>query len=275
MPIECRDIPTLLAAYLNGELDGPDREAFEKHSDTCQACAQALREEALFVSRIKDALATPPAPDMLRQRLSLALDGEDRAYLASVRRQRLAWALPGGAAIAAAAALVLLVLSRTGGLPESSPVAQEVIRQRFETIPVMRTGSRGELSRVAQEVVHVPIRPPRFAHPNVKLRGIGETQMLGRPSVVFVYEDHRSGKQNRVDLYVLDSRGLKLGGSSRREIDDRELWLSEQNGIATVSYKDDQGIGYVFRSDMSANELADLVQHSDLLLVLSPPTANE
>jgi anti-sigma factor RsiW len=278
MKVDCRDIQPLFGAYLDGELTEREIEDIDSHGETCADCAQALREEAVFLTRIKKELATPPAPEDFKKRLAQKLDGVDREVKTAVRRQRIAWALPGGSALAAAAALVLFVVSKTSGIGgmQSASITQDVVTQRFEQpAPVVRTGSRPELTRVAQDQVHIPIRPPRFAHSGVELKGIYTSNVQGRNAAVFVYDFVRGGKHSAVYMYAFDARGLDFRTSESRILDGRELFLSEIRGMGTVSYKDEQQVGYVFMSDMSPNELEELVRHSDLLLLFNPPASGE
>lgn len=50
----CEDALRLLAAHLDGELDGPSDRELERHLDTCRSCYS----RAEFERRLKDRVAT-------------------------------------------------------------------------------------------------------------------------------------------------------------------------------------------------------------------------
>jgi anti-sigma factor RsiW len=271
MPTHCKEIDPLIQTYLDGELAESELFEFENHIANCFDCSAKLKEEEAFHRQLRAELAAPPASDLLKQRVRGLLDEEDRVLARAARRQGVAWVLPGGASIAAAAALALFVFQETRAIsPAPSPVVQEVVQQRMGTsLPVMQTGTRPELSRAAQEYTRIPVRPPRFDGSGADLRGFQRAQVQGRDAAVFVYEISTPVGIHTVYVHTLDARDLDLRSPDRRVIDGREIWVAQPRGFSTVSYKDELGVGYVFSSDMEPDDLVALVLRSDLLFLVS------
>jgi hypothetical protein len=171
------------------------------------------------------------------------------------------------ATVAATAALALFFVAeaREVSAPDDSRLAHEAVEQRFHEYSVIEPGTRPELSQAASEYTRIPVRPPRFSTGDVSLRGWQRSRLHGRQAAVFIYQVGR----HQVNVHTLDARDLDLRSRDRRVVDGREIWVSQPLGFSTVSYKDQDGIGYVFSSDMASDELVKLVLDSDLLFMVS------
>jgi len=93
--LTCDGARRLISPYLDGELVGEDRTAFQAHVDCCPVCRGVLADEEAVVDAVRRTIARPQAPAGLRARVEGLFD-------ASSRRTRRGW-------IAAAAAAVLVV----------------------------------------------------------------------------------------------------------------------------------------------------------------------
>ena len=73
--ISCARVQDLVQTYLDGELEGPDRERLANHLDRCRPCGV----EAATYERIKASLAAPvPAETVERlQRFAAAITDEN------------------------------------------------------------------------------------------------------------------------------------------------------------------------------------------------------
>ncbi|UYM04377.1 anti-sigma factor family protein [Solicola gregarius] len=95
------------AAYVLGALAPGDRRDFERHLQTCDRCAQSVRELAgmpgimAHANPLADEWPAPPLPDTLLPRLLAIRDHE---------RRRRTWAVRGLVACAAAALVVVLAV---------------------------------------------------------------------------------------------------------------------------------------------------------------------
>lgn len=64
---ECDSFRRLISPFLDGELVGEDRAAFEEHVASCGSCRASLAEEQAVVAAVKDVLPLYEAPDRLRE----------------------------------------------------------------------------------------------------------------------------------------------------------------------------------------------------------------
>lgn len=267
MATQCKDIETLLPTYLDGELDPHDRLSFEHHTADCAECRERVRDEQRYLEQVRALLAPPAAPAELIDRVRVGLDAEDRRALHARRRSGWAWVLPAGSSLAAAAALVLFVVSELRPAPVSvreAPAVRQAVRDRVNDSPV-RVGSPQEVSVAAQQYLRKPVRTPQFRPAGAALRGWQPRELDGRDAVLLLYDvpDTR-GALHQVTVHVIDASGLDLRGSERWELGATQLWVSRLGDVSTVTYKDQYGFGYVFSSDMDLEELAWLVVGTDI-----------
>lgn len=114
-----------LLPYLRHELVAADRERVAAHLDACPPCRATLESYAAIVAALRAAPAEPPAVDWVRYRAELRrkLDARSRVRLSSPR-----WVPISGAALAAAAALLLVLRigSNHGGSEDPMPQFEQV-----------------------------------------------------------------------------------------------------------------------------------------------------
>jgi anti-sigma factor (TIGR02949 family) len=110
----CEAARRLIPSFLDGELVGEDRAAFQAHVDSCTACRRALADEEQVVNAVRRAVGpaqAPQAPRELRARIE--------AILAEpARRWSRAWR---GAAAAVLLALAAAVAYRSLSRPATPP----------------------------------------------------------------------------------------------------------------------------------------------------------
>src|SRR4051794_14024113 len=105
----CSSIDTLSMAFLDDELAGEERRELELHLLECAACRAHVDAERSDLALVRGALVAPPASDLFKKRIARALDAEDAQTQQAERRRFSRYLLPGGAMMAAAAALVVFV----------------------------------------------------------------------------------------------------------------------------------------------------------------------
>jgi anti-sigma factor RsiW len=254
----CKSIDTLAMAYLDNELATEERHELEMHLTECTSCRAHVDGERADQDMLRDALAAPAAPDLLRAKVVRALDAEDRA----ARRRWASYLLPGSAMVAAAAAIAVFVAVKPrGGQPEvKSPIARAAVRVETRQLPLEVQGAStapwvrrnfGQLDLPAEDdLVGARLMPQGAAgHDAAKL----EYQMNseGRPFVlrVIAVRDIREDDMQ-------DGDEVKIGGG-------RTLYVVDgaQEGQAFVTYVDPvRHMGYMYFSpDLDTNELIGIV----------------
>jgi anti-sigma factor RsiW len=267
MAFHCSDIDTLVQTYLDGELTERDQLDFEEHIAECEECRRKLEEERDFRAELSRQLAAcqPQTPRSLPQRVRAALDVEDRAAAAARRRAGWSWVLPGTATLAAAAALVLFLTAGGAPVAEES-IAEDAVKAHMRRPPVEVQGA-SRVSPWIEEHFRADVAVPRFSAANVNLRGARLSHLKGRDAAQLVYEVDRNSRKHELRVHIVDLGDLDVRARDKQVIGGREVWVENRNGYGIVTYKDREGIGYVFTSpNMDGGDLVDLFMSSDLPL---------
>jgi len=261
----CPNIDTLAMAYLDDELASEERRELELHLLDCASCKHHVDAERAELGMLRNALAAPPAPDVLKARIAHALDDEDRQAARVSRRRWGAWVLPGSAVAAAAAAIVAFISVRAPVSEAEGRVPKAAVMQSVRGMPLEVEGvSTGPWLRqhFARDVA-----PPQFTQPGIDLVGARLTDVSGHQAAIVQYLV--TDGQNRFPLTAVvidDLRADDLSGGVPVKIGDRMLHLQNIDGIPAVTFVDEQGLGYAFASKrLTAQELLQLVVTSDLI----------
>lgn len=123
--MNCREVTSISALYLSGELDPPRTAAMRKHLDSCDACARELEQVADLDARVRDAVWNEPLE-------TESLDERVRSSIAATSRAWMRAALG-----VAAAALIALLVYRGLFLPDPTcaAAAQDHRREVVEGSP--------------------------------------------------------------------------------------------------------------------------------------------
>jgi anti-sigma factor RsiW len=273
----CTDVQATLSTYLDGELENADLREFETHVTDCVECQANLESAERAHSALRSHLRnTPKAPDLLRKRLSLALDQEDQARQEVQRRQWLAWSLPAAASALAVAALALFIWTDINSRSEapvaqSSQVTRDAARQHLQEKPLLVAGDRGSVGRSAASYLNQPVSAPRFSSTKVRLLGWTPAQLGGKQSATFVYEVIDRTGRHEMNVHAVKRSEIDVSTQVKLNLDGAELWTDSAFGFNTVTYAGSETIAYVFSSDMSASALIDLVTNTDIVNMLQRP----
>jgi anti-sigma factor RsiW len=261
----CQSIDTLAMAYLDDELVAEERRELELHLLDCGACKKHVDSERADLDLVRGALVAPPAPDLLKARISKALDLEDREAARVARRRFSQWILPASATFAAAAAILMFVFVRPPEAGTSAgSVAQEAIRQQSRAMPMEVQGaSTGPWLREHFR----PIEPPRFTEPGIELIGARLTSIASHEAALLKYRVSIGNNEFTLNAILIDGiREGQLSGGQPIKVGQRTLHVHDANGIPAITYVDDQGMGYTFSAErLSPQELLELVVSSDLI----------
>lgn len=203
----CDDIDTLSMMLCDGELADQELRDVELHLIDCDACRAHVEKDRGFLGELRQRLAPPRAPDLLRQRLGQSLDAVDRKARPSWR----ALALPAAAAVAAAAALVVFVVVGDGpGRPTAKPSAAPAVKA---TLPTDRVEARTQYLR------------GNYSVSDVALERTG-TELLGADVANLNYwAVAPSGERVAVYATVHDAARLEVDESARVVVGGYEAWM--------------------------------------------------
>lgn len=245
----CVEADSLVQAYVDGELSGPDGAAFDRHVAGCEACGRACRLQSRFKAAIRAHLPRPPVPPELRVRLKEALSDQPIAP----RR----WLTPARLVPAAAAAMLLVGISAS--VRRSHSLVMQQAQRSYQTeLPMDVVGTDcGTIAswfrgRVDFQV-HAPMLGGKATCEGGRLVNVGD-----RHAAYLVYKDD---KGHRVAFLVFDPRDESLEAPNRRVVNGREIYLNGGPGISTAAYRD-RGLGYVVTSDLDEDSLTRLVTAS-------------
>lgn len=235
MATQCNDIESLLPTYLDGELAPHDQLSFDHHMADCATCRELIRSEQVYLVRVREMLAPPAMPDGLAERVREALDQVDGGARAARRRSWRAWALPGAASMAAAAALILLIATESNR-PQS---------------PAEDTGDHGRVAHHGPSTGWTPIsisRPSRAAWRPVQAR----------------FEVPVGGRIYQVTLERLSCRNVDVSRHVRVTSRNADLWVA--TGAVNTVISSVGSTCLVFASDMTLERLIDEVVSSGLVI---------
>jgi anti-sigma factor RsiW len=261
----CQSIDTLAMAFLDDELVAEERRELELHLLGCSTCKLHVDTERAELQLVRKALVAPPAPDLLKTRISRALDLEDKEYVRVQRRRWSSYILPGSASIAAAAAILMFVFVKPPVVTSSAgSVAQEAVRQQSRSMPLEVQGaSTGPWLREHFR----PVEPPRFTEPGIDLAGARLTSVAGHEAALLKYVVSIGDDKFSLTAVLIDGiRPDQLSGGQAIKVGDRTLHVHDANGIPAITYVDSGGMGYTFAAErLSPQELLELVVSSDLI----------
>jgi len=219
-------------SYLDGQLDGTESDAAERHLQTCAECQNFAAQTA----DLSDALRRTTryqAPEFLRARVRAALKRE-----AAPTKVRAFWwgAASGGGASALAAALALFLF-----LPPSAASLAEVIAEAHA-----RALTSGKTIMVASSNHHV-VKPWLAAHAGISppaadftaqgfvLTGGRTDTIAGVQAAVSVY----AHGNHELDLFTWVDKGGSLPGSSTVRGFHTAFWKEGDLNFAAVSDMDE------------------------------------
>ena len=250
--MNCADATATVQAYIDGELDGVDRESVERHLVSCSGCSRRVHVQTRFRAAVRAHLHRPEVPFALRRRIEEALKTQPIAP-----RRWPAWmSLP---RIVPAAAAVFLIVAITGTVRrQHSMVLDQAERSYHREMPMDVTGSDcGSIASWFRGKLEFPVHAPALGSGATcqggRLVDVGE-----RPAAYLVY---RLSDGHRVTFLVFDPRDQPIESRERRVVNGREIYLGTGAGISTVAYRD-RGLGYVMTADYDEDTLTRLLTTS-------------
>ena len=252
MTLTCHEADSVLHAFVDGELAGADREAYESHLRTCEACTRASRFQARFKAAVRGHLPRPALPVGLRSRI------EDALANAPSPRRRWPWQVYPRAftvGVAAAAAVVLLMANtqRTA----RSPVLEQAVSTFHHDLPLdVLSESCAKVSDWFRGKVDFAMQPAA-EQAGTRCQGgrlVNVRDHFGAYVVYQVPAGHRLG------VMVVPSDNEPLAGNRQRVLSGRHAFVDTRRGVSTVTFREPGGLDYVFAADLDEDALANWVE---------------
>ena len=254
--MNCNDVRHAIYVYIDDEFAPQDKLDFEAHLQSCPHCRAMAKAETEFVSDVRACIATPVAPEGLRERIETRLKQEPAPVGHSVSkesssRSRPFWWVAVPAFVAAC--LTVVVVSQISQVkpepipvPEATenPVADSAIIHHQHDLPMEVRGSERQVREFLQDNVRFAVQLPFQTNPNIKLVGARLSQLNGRGAVLFYYD--YSGKRLTV-LQTADPNPASEVADSNVDVQQREGYkvMTYRRGGLTSSV-----VGDVKRSDI-------------------------
>jgi anti-sigma factor RsiW len=252
MTLTCVEADTVLYAYVDGELAAADRQAYEAHLRTCEACTQASRFQARFKAALRGHLPRPALPIGLRSRVESAL-----AAAPSPRRRWL-WQLYPRAftvGMAAAAAVVLMVANMQRTV--RSPVLEQAVSTFHHNLPLeVLSDSCAKVSDWFRGKLDFTLQPTAD-RTGTHCQGGRLVNVRDRFGAYVVYQVPAG---HRLGMMVFPSGNEPLAGTRQRNLGGRSAYVDTQRGVATVTLREPSGLDYVFTADLDEDALANWVE---------------
>jgi anti-sigma factor (TIGR02949 family) len=251
--MNCAEATATVQAYIDGELDGVDRESMERHLVSCPGCSSRVHVQTRFRAAVRVHLHRPEVPFTLRRRVEETLASQPIAP----RRWPTWMSLP---RIVPAAAAVFLIVAITGTVRRQQSMVLEQSKRSYlgPEMPMDVTGSDcGSIASWFRGRLEFPVHAPALGRGATcqggRLVNVGE-----RPAAYLVY---RVSDGHRVTFLVFDPRDQPIESRERRVVNGREIYLGSGPGISTAAYRD-RGLGYVMTADYDEDKLTQLLTAS-------------
>jgi anti-sigma factor RsiW len=257
MTMNCAEADTFLHAYVDGELAGADRQAYEIHLRSCEHCTHASRFQARFKAAVRGHLPRPELPLGLRTRLASALAA------APAPRRRWPWqSHPRSFTVATAAAAALVLFMANGQRPVRSSVMQQAFTTFRHDMPLeVLSDSCTKVSDWFRGKVDFTLQPGAMLG-GTRCQGGRLVNVSDRLAAYVVYQ---APAGHRLGLMVVRSDSEPLAGTRQRVLHGgRRAFIDHQRGVSMVTVREPSGLDYVFTADLDEDALANWVDSAYL-----------
>jgi anti-sigma factor RsiW len=251
LTFNCSEADNVLHAYVDGELTGADRQAYESHLRVCEACTQSSRFQARFKAAVRGHLPRPALPVGLRTRIESALAA------APSPRRRWPWqAHPRAFTVGAAAAAALVLLVANTQRTVRSPVLEQALSTFHHDLPLdVLSESCAKVSDWFRGKVDFTLAPAALDS-GTRCQGGRLVNVRDRFGAYVVYQMQAG---HRLGVTVAPSDNEPLPGSHQRVLHGRHVFVATHRGVATATFREPSGLDYVFTADVDEDALANWV----------------
>ena len=252
----CADIRERLSLYLDNELQGDERAAFEAHAEACQSCASFVEKERAFLNAIRGSGPLHVASPELRAKVARVMSGSEAG---AERPARLKWILP-----VAAAVLVLLVplvvwrgLRQTNGRANAGPsgfalrAAENHLRHVRGQLPLeMESTNPDEISAWFANKVNFNVKLPSYQEQSgqEKLYTLEGARLVGYENEYAAYVAYRM-KERPISLVITSELVAKPSGGEEITARGLTFHYNAIEGLKVLTWSD-RGLTYALVSDL-------------------------
>jgi anti-sigma factor RsiW len=252
----CADIRERLSLYLDNELQGEERAAFEAHVRACQSCAAFVEKERAFLNAIRGSGPLHVASPELRARVTETMAGSDSA---ARRPSRLKWIVP----IAAAVLLILIPFVVWRGLRQTNRpgnagpskfalmAAESHLRHARGQLPLeMESVHPHEISAWFANKVNFNVKLPSYQESSgqEKLYTLEGARLVGYENDYAAYVAYRM-KDRPISLVITSELLAKPSGGEEIAAGALTFHYDAIEGLKVLSWSD-RGLTYALVSDL-------------------------
>ena len=234
----CKEIPSVIDAYLDGELSVSATLEAHEHFAACQNCRRIVESEAALHGLLVQAARAEPVPPRLRSDVLCNLHiGQPRFHPA----RRLVARFGLVSSFVGLAVLAWLATERLVPRP-MTPLAAELASKHL----LYGEGRGGALELVTSESAEMgawfqgrlgfPVRLPSVARRPERLVGGRISSVADAPAAYALYE--RSGRP--ISLFVTRRVPFAQRGWSERHVDGAEFYVGSLSGVVLVWWEEKQ-----------------------------------
>jgi anti-sigma factor (TIGR02949 family) len=235
----CDEVPSVIDAYLDGELSVAATLQAHEHFAACENCRRILESEAALHGLLVQAARAEPVPTELRSGILCRLDVARPPRLHPSRRLVVRFGVVSG--FVGLAVLAWLATERLLPRP-MTPLAAELASKHL----LYGEGHGGALELVTSEPAKMgtwfqgrlgfPVRLPSAARSPERLVGGRISSVADAPAAYALYD--RSGRS--VSLFVTRRVPFARRGWTERHVDGAELYVASLHGVTLVWWEEKQ-----------------------------------
>jgi len=256
----CEDIRERLALYLDNELQGDERAAFEAHTKACVSCASFVEKELAFLNAVRASGPLHTAPETLKAKVAEIVNGPTEAPRVRLpQRLLLKWMLP-----IAAGLLVLLVpvviwrVVREGAHPENgvpsafaTMAAEHHLRHIRGQLPLeIESSDPRVISNWFENKVNFNVKLPSYQETSgqnilYKLEG---ARLVGYQNDYAAYVSYQMGHRP-ISLVITSEIVAKPAGGEQIQSKGLRFHFNAIEGLKVITWSD-RGLTYALVSDL-------------------------
>ncbi len=247
--MNCTEADKLTHAYIDAELAGVDRSAYEQHVLDCKNCFRASRLQARFKAAVRGYLSRRPVPAQFEDRIRASLNQ------GSPGARRWPWQeYPRLVPAMAVAAVLLLVV--TVGRARNSPLLEQALRTYHAAMPMdVLDSDCASIGSWFRGRVDFALQPPSLGA-QANCQGGRLVTVRDRMGAYLTYQT-RTG--HRIGVMVVDTDDEPRAGQ-HRVLAGHDVYFSNGRGASTAAFQGRDGLTYVLTtSDPDQDTLSNYV----------------